>query len=163
MEVAGTVRALIQQECAVCGELADVLQAERDALTSFSADAVTECARRKGALHAELVGLVQRRKEAVRELGRELGVAADDGRVSRLLPHMPAASASELRGAVAGLRGTLIRTRHLQRVNGALIDASLRRVGELVSVYRRFLPGTHYDGRATVTPGPTPDAVNQRV
>lgn len=162
MEAAGTVRDLIERECVVCGELADVLHAERDALTSFSVNAVSDCVRRKGVLHAQLVSLVQRRRDAVRELGRELGVEADDGRVTPLLPHMPAGLASELRGAVAGLRGTLMRTRHLQRVNGALIDASLRAVGELVGVYRRFLPGTRYDGRATVTPGLTPDALDQR-
>jgi flagellar biosynthesis/type III secretory pathway chaperone len=162
MEAVGTVRTILEEEEALCADLAHVLRGERDALTSFSPDGVTACARQKDNLHAKLSGLVARRREVVRALGRELGVTAEDGRLGPLLPHLPTETAAGLREAVARLRENLLQARRLQRVNGALIDATLRMVGDLVRVYREFLPGTRYDDRAMVRPGPTRDAVDQR-
>jgi flagellar biosynthesis/type III secretory pathway chaperone len=166
MEAAVVVKDLIERERAVCAELARVLHVERDALTRFSAAAMTECVRRKEALQAELTVLARARRRAVRDLAATVEAAEavpDDGRVTALLAHLPADVATELRTAVAGLRQGLLETRRLQRVNGALADASLRMVGDLLGAYRRLLPGTRYDRRATVTPGPTPDALDQRV
>ena len=163
MEAAAVVKNLIERERAVCAELAHVLHAERNALTSFSADGVTECIRRKDGLHAQLSALARERRRAVQDLGRALGLGSGDGRVTSLLPGLPAVTAVEIRHAVAGLRQILLETRRLQRVNGVLADASLRMVGELLRAYRQLLPGTRYDGRATVTPGPTPDALDQHV
>ena len=127
-----------------------------------SADGVTECVRRKDGLHARLSALARERRRAVDDLARTLGLRGD-GRVASLLPGLPSAMAAELRRAVAGLRQILLETRRLQRVNGVLADASLRMVGELLRAYRQLLPGTRYDGRAMVTPGPSPDALDQRV
>ncbi len=163
MEAAVVVKDLIERERAVCAELAQVLHAERDALTRFSADGVTACVRRKDGLHTQLVALARERRRAVEDLGRALGLHNGDGRVASLLPGLPSATAVEIRRAVAGLRQMLLETRRLQRVNGVLADASLRMVGELLRAYRQLLPGTRYDGRALVTPGPTPDALDQRV
>ena len=163
MEAAAAVKNLIERERTVCTELAEVLHAERDALTRFSADDVTECVRRKDGLHAQLSALASERRRAVEHLGRALGVGGGDGRVTSLLPGLPPVTAAELRHAVAGLRRILLETRRLQRVNGVLADASLRMVGELLRAYRQLLPGTRYDGRAMVTPGPAPDALDQRV
>jgi flagellar biosynthesis/type III secretory pathway chaperone len=163
MEAAVVVKELIERERAVCAELAEVLHAERDALTRFSADGVTACVRRKDGLQAQLSALARERRRAVEALGRTLGLDGGHGRVASLLPGLPAAMAGELRRAVAGLRQILLEARRLQRVNGVLADASLRMVGELLRAYRQLLPGTRYDGRAMVTPGPTPDALDQRV
>jgi len=163
MEAAGTVGWLIERERVVCADLEAVLHAEREALETFSSDAVSRCVRRKAALQGELVRLVERRREAVRTLAGELGVAADDGRIVPLLEQLPNRVAAELREAIGGLRQTLLRTRRLQRVNGVLIDESLKLVGELVRVYRQLLPGTRYDGRAVVKPGLTPMGVDERV
>jgi flagellar biosynthesis/type III secretory pathway chaperone len=163
MEAAVVVKDLIEQERVVCAELAQVLHAERDALTRFSADGVTECVRRKDGLHARLSALARERRRAVDDLARVLGLRGGDGRVASLLPGLPSAMAAEIRHAVAGLRQVLLETRRLQRVNGVLADASLRMVGELLRAYRQLLPGTRYDGRAMVTPGPSPDALDQRV
>ena len=162
MEAARMVVELIDHERGVCADLEAVLHAERQALTAFSADAVAGCVRRKDALQSELALLVKERRRAVRALAGELGVEADDGRVVRLLPLLPEPIARRLREAVARLRQSLVRTRRLQRVNGALIDASLRLVGDLVQVYRQFLPGTQYDGRAVIRPGPARETVDQR-
>jgi flagellar biosynthesis/type III secretory pathway chaperone len=153
---------LIDHERGVCADLEAVLQAEREALTAFSAGAVAGCVRRKDALQSELALLVQERRRAVRALAGELGVEADDGRVVPLLPHLPEPVARRLREAVTRLRQSLVRTRRLQRVNGALIDASLRLVGDLVQVYRQLLPGTQYDGRAVIRPGPARETLDQR-
>lgn len=163
MEAAAAVKDLIERERAVCAELAQVLRAERDALTQFSADGVTECVRRKDELQAQLSALARERRRAVEDLSRALGVGNADGRVTSLLPDLPSASAAEIRRSVAGLRQMLLETRRLQRVNGVLADASLHMVGDLLRAYRQLLPGTRYDGRAMVTPGPTPDALDQRV
>jgi flagellar biosynthesis/type III secretory pathway chaperone len=163
MEMAGTVRALLEREREVCVALAGVLEAERSALTSFSAAAVQRCIREKDTLHGELVALVHRRRAAVRALAGELGVAAGDGRVLPLLGHLPTAVADGLRGALGALREHLLRLRRLQRVNGALIDASAKIVGDLFRVYRQMLPGARYDRQAIVAPGPAPDAIDQRV
>jgi flagellar biosynthesis/type III secretory pathway chaperone len=162
MGAAGVVRKLIERERGVCADLEAVLQAEREALTDFSSDGVAQCVRRKNSLQRELTSLIERRREAVRALGREIGIAAEDGRVVPLLGHLPAPTAAGLQSEIAALRETLVRTRRLQRINGALIDASLELVGELVEVYRQFLPGVHYDARATVRPGAAPDAIDQR-
>jgi len=163
MEAARVVVDLIDQERGVCADLESVLQAEREALTTFSADAVAGCVRRKDVLQGELALLVQGRRHAVSALAKELGVDAADGRVVPLLPYIPEPMARRLREAVARLRQSLVRTRRLQRVNGALINASLRLVGDLVQVYRQFVPGTQYDDRAAIRPGPTPDMLDQRV
>jgi flagellar biosynthesis/type III secretory pathway chaperone len=162
MEAAVVVKDLIERERVVCAELAQVLHAERDALTRFSADDVTECVRRKDGLHARLSALARERRRAVDDLAHVLGLRGD-GRVASLLPGLSSAMAAEIRHAVAGLRQILLETRRLQRVNGVLADASLRMVGELLRAYRQLLPGTRYDGRAMVTPGPGPDALDQRV
>ncbi len=162
MGTAETVRALLEREREVCTALASVLQAEREALTSFSAAALTRCVRDKDTLHGELVALVHRRRATVRQLACELGLDRDDGRVLPLLAHLPPGVVTTLREAIAALRESLLTTRRLQRVNGTLIDASLTRVGDLLRLCRRALPGTRYDSRATVTPGPAPDAIDQR-
>ena len=81
----------------------------------------------------------------MRALGCEIDVDADDGRLAPLLSHLPPTVAPELRAALKGLREVLVRTRRVQRVNGALIDASLKLVGDLVQVHRHFLPGTSYE------------------
>jgi hypothetical protein len=139
-----------------------VLHAAREALESFSPGDVAQCVRRKGALQGELSQLVERRRNAVRILATTLGIEPSGGGVVPLLPHVPAPQASRLRDALGALRTTLLRIRRLQRVNGALIDASLRLIGEVVHAYRQLLPGTRYDERAAINPGPTPDAVDQR-
>ena len=162
MEQAETIRSLIEREREVCTALAGVLQAERDALTSFAPETLMHCVRNKDLLHGELLALVQRRRSTVRELARDLGVEADDGRVHGLLVHLPQAARMRLREALIGLRESLLTARRLQRVNGALIDASLKRVGDILRVCRTSLPGTRYDRRAALTPGPAPDAVDQR-
>ncbi len=162
MGAAGTVGRLIERERAVCTDLETVLLAERQALEEFSSEAVSQCVRKKLALQGELERLVECRRQAVRTLAGELGVNADDGRIVPLLPQLPPPVAAQLREAMSALRKRLIRTRRLQRVNGAVIDESLRLVGEVIQAYSRFLPGTRYDGRAVVKPGVTPDSVDQR-
>jgi flagellar biosynthesis/type III secretory pathway chaperone len=163
METVETVRALLEREREVCTALAGVLEAEREALTSFSVAALARCVRDKDALHGEFVALVHRRRATVRLLAGELGLERDDGRVLPLLPHLPETVAARLRDTMSALRTSLLATRRLQRVNGALIDASLARVGDLLRVCRQALPGARYDRQATVTPGPAPDAIDQRV
>jgi len=162
MGAAGTVGRLIEQERAVCADLEAVLLAEREALESFSSEAVSRCVREKSVLQGELARLVESRRQAVRMLAGELGMNTDDGRIVPLLQRLPQPVATELREAVGALRKGLIRTRRIQRVNGALIDESLRLVGEVIQAYSQFLPGTRYDRRAMVKPGPTPDGIDQR-
>ena len=162
MGAAGTVGRLIEQERAVCADLEAVLLAEREALESFSSEAVSRCVREKSILQGELARLVESRRQAVRMLAGELGMNTDDGRIVPLLQRLPQPVATELREAVGALRKGLIRTRRIQRVNGALIDESLRLVGEVIQAYSQFLPGTRYDRRAMVKPGPTPDGIDQR-
>jgi len=87
MEAAVVVKDLIERERAVCAELAQVLHAERDALTRFSADGVTACVRRKDGLHTQLVALARERRRAVEDLGR--ASACTTGTVA-WLPSFPA-------------------------------------------------------------------------
>lgn len=162
MGAAGTVGRLIDEERAVCANLEAVLVAEREALESFSSEAVSQCVGQKLALQEELQRLVERRRQAVRTLAGELGMESEDGRVVPLLPRLPARVAAQLRDGLGALRQRLIRTRRLQRVNGAIIDESLRLVGDVIQAYSQFLPGTRYDGRAVVKPGLPHDGIDQR-
>lgn len=162
MGSAGTVGRLIDEEREVCADLEAVLLAEREALESFSSEAVARCVREKFALQGKLARLVECRRQAVRMLAGELGIDTDDGRIVPLLQRLPLPVATRLREAVGALRKGLIRTRRIQRVNGALVDESLRLVGEVIQAYSQFLPGTRYDRRAMVKAGPAPDGIDQR-
>jgi len=156
------VAELLDRELALANELEAVLRQERDAVTSFASADLERCVRYKGTIHKQLVALVEQRRQAVSRLGEEVGVDAHEGRLSALFGSLRPEMAGSLRERLALVREALMRTRRMQRVNGAIIDASLRFVGAVVDACRQLHPATRYDERAAVRLGQDPGTVSRQ-
>ena len=136
-DVRETLRGVIANERACCGRLLPILEAERAAAAAYDQAGLLACLKEREAIQAEW----QRSADARRRLLRAGGaVLAEAIRGDAALADLVAAARSEAAAV-----------RRAQRVNEAIVRKLLAHVNDLVSVIRRELPDSRYDGRATLT------------
>ena len=136
-DVRATLRAVLEHERACCARLLPILEAERAAAAAYDQPGLLACLKEREAVQAEW----QRSAEARRRVLRTGGAA-----VGRMLKTDP-----ELATLVAAVRGEAGVVRRAQRVNEAIVRKLLAHLNDLLTVIRRELPGSRYDGRATLT------------
>ena len=135
------LRALLEVERERCGRLASVLDAERSAAASYDHTALLACLKEREGVQAEW----QRASTTRRKLLRRDGLTLDQA----------VARDSELTELVRALRAEAELVRRAQHINEGLVRAALAQVTDLLTVIKRELPETQYDGRASLTtPGP---------
>lgn len=137
MDAGAAVAALLEEECACCAELGELLRAERAAVVTHDLGRLLDVLKRRECLQARWERAAAERARLVREAGAPLHeLAARDPEVERL--------SRRLREAGRALHRE-------QRRNAALLEGALATVSGLVAALRRAEPGSRYDGRASVT------------
>jgi flagellar biosynthesis/type III secretory pathway chaperone len=136
-----SLRALLELERECCARLLPILDAERAAAAGYDHLALLACLREREALQAEWGRVSRLRRERVREMKVPFAtlVAAD----------------AALAAVVDDVRRDAERVRRAQRINEAVVRAALAQVTDTLTVIRRELPDSRYDGRAVLrTPLP---------
>lgn len=136
-----SLRALLDRERECCARLLPILDAERAAAAGYDHLALLACLREREALQAEWERVARLRRECVRDAGVPFAtLVADD----------PALAA-----VVDEVRRDATRVRRAQRINEGVVRAALAHVTDTLTVIRRELPESRYDGRAVLrTPLP---------
>ncbi|MBI3768958.1 MAG: flagellar export chaperone FlgN [Deltaproteobacteria bacterium] len=136
-----SLRALLELERECCARLLPILDAERAAAAGYDHLALLACLREREALQAEWERVSRLRRERLRE--------------SKVLFATLVADDAALAAVVADVRRDAERVRRAQRINEAVVRAALAQVTDTLTVIRRELPDSRYDGRAVLrTPLP---------
>ncbi len=131
-----SVRALLELERECCARLLPILDAERAAAAGYDHLALLSCLREREALQAEWERVSRLRRERLRATSVPFAtLVADD----------PALAA-----VVADVRRDAGRVRRAQRINESVVRAALAHVTDTLTVIRRELPDSRYDGRAVL-------------
>ena len=132
-----TLRALLETERDRCARLAPILDAERAAAAGYDHAALLACLKEREGVQADWQRAATERRQLLRREGLTLNeaVAGDPG----------------LAELVRVLRAEAEAVRRAQRINEGLIRAALAQVTDLLTVIKRELPETQYDGRASLT------------
>jgi flagellar biosynthesis/type III secretory pathway chaperone len=140
---APNLRVLLERERDCCTRLLPILDAERAAAAAYDHVALLACLREREALQAEWERIARRRREQLRDAGTPFAtlIGADP----------------ELAALAADLRRDAERVRSAQRINEGIVRAALAHVTATLTVLRRELPDSRYDGRATLR-APVPAA-----
>lgn len=131
------LRGLLDAEREHCARLAPILEAERTAAATYDHTALLACLKEREGVQAAW----QRAASARRQLLRADGLTLDDA----------VAGDPRLSDLVQGLRADADAVRRAQRINEGLVRAALAQVTDLLTVIKRELPETRYDGRASLT------------
>jgi transposase len=161
MEQVESLCAVLGDETRVCGALAAVLRNEQRAVVGLRPEVILACLEERQGLQDELVRLVTRRRELVRDVALAYGTG-DVESATALLPHLPAEPQSRVRTSVRALRRALLEARGLERQNEQLIGGSLESIGELLRALRALVPGARYDAGAQVASPPPTEQVDRR-
>ena len=137
-----SLRGLLETERACCARLLPILDAERAAAAAYDHTALLACLKEREAIQAEWQRAAAMRRQYLRQ-GDSLAV---------LMAQEP-----DLAAVVDAVRRQAAVVLRAQRVNEGLIRAVLAHVTDLLTVIRRELPESRYDGRATLTT-PLPSA-----
>lgn len=131
------LRRLLEIERDCCTRLAPILEAERAAAAAYDHAGLLACLKEREAVQATWQRAATARRQHLREAGKPLAVlvAAEPGLADL---------AREVRSSASAVR-------RAQRVNEGLIRAALTQVTDLLTVIRRELPDSRYDGRASLT------------
>jgi len=135
------LRTLLEVERERCARLALILDAERSAAASYDHTALLACLKEREGVQAEWYRASTTRRKLLRRDGLTLDAAvAGDAGLSDL---------------VRALRAEAEVVRRAQRINEGLVRSALAQVTDLLTVIKRELPETQYDGRASLrTPSP---------
>ena len=136
-DVRATLRAVLASERACCARLLPILEAERAAAATYDQAGLLACLKEREAIQAEW----QRSADARRRLVRGGGIVLGD-LVKR---------DAELAALVTAVRAETLVVRRAQRLNEAIVRKLLAHLNDLLTVIRRELPDSRYDGRATLT------------
>ena len=136
-DVRESLRAALASERACCARLLPILEAERSAAAAYDQAGLLACLKEREAIQAEW----QRSADTRRRVLRAGGAA-----VAALLRDDPA-----LGDLVAAVRAEAVVVRRAQRVNEGIVRTLLAHVNDLLTVMRRELPDSRYDGRAALT------------
>jgi flagellar biosynthesis/type III secretory pathway chaperone len=135
------VRALLELERECCARLLPILDAERAAAASYDHLALLACLREREALQAEWERISRLRRECLRATAVPFAT---------LVANDPALAA-----VVDEAQRDTARVRRAQRINESVVRAALAHVTDTLTVIRRELPDSRYDGRAVLrTPLP---------
>lgn len=137
------LRALLELERDCCRRLVPILDAERAAAAAYDHVALLACLREREALQAEWERAVRKRRAHVEAAAVPF-------------PELVARDA-DLAALVADVRCDAERVRAAQRINEGVVRAALAHVTDTLTVLRRELPDSRYDGRATLR-APLPSA-----
>jgi FlgN protein len=131
------LRRWLEIERESCERLAPILEAERAAAAAYDHAGLLACLKEREAVQAVWRRAAEARREHVRAAGRPLAaLVAADPTLAEVMRHVRARAAT---------------VRRAQRVNEGLIRAALAQVTDLLTVIRRELPDSRYDGRAALT------------
>ena len=130
------LRALLELERECCARLLPILDAERAAAAAYDHLALRACLREREALQAEWERVSRQRRERLR---------AAPVAFATLLADDPALAA-----VVDEVRRDVVRVRNAQRINEGIVRAALAHVTNTLTVIRRELPDSRYDGRAVL-------------
>jgi hypothetical protein len=137
-----SLRGVLETERACCARLLPILDAERAAAAAYDHAALLACLKEREAIQAEWQRAAATRRRRLRRAGEAAALVAGDPDLAVILE---------------GARQQAAVVRRAQRVNEGLIRAVLAQVTGLLTVIRRELPESRYDGRATLmTPLPSP-------
>lgn len=137
-----SLRGVLETERTCCARLLLILDAERAAAAAYDHAALLACLKEREAIQAEWQRAAAIRRRLLRRAGEMAALIAED---------------PDLAVVVEGARREAAVVRRAQRVNEGLIRAVLAQVTDLLTVIRRELPESRYDGRATLmTPLPSP-------
>jgi hypothetical protein len=136
-DVRASLRAVLSSERACCARLLSILEAERSAAAAYDQAGLLACLKERETIQADW----QRSADARRRALRAGGAA-----VTELVK-----GDMELAALVASARADAMAVRREQRVNEAVVRRLLVHVNDLLTVIRRELPGSRYDGRAALT------------
>ena len=140
-ELQTTLRALLETERERCARLAPILDAERAAAAGYDHAALLACLKEREGVQAEWQRAATERRQLLRREGLTLNDAV--------------ARDPELGALARALQAEADAVRRAQRINEGLIRAALAQVTDLLTVIKRELPETQYDGQASLTT-PTP-------
>ena len=129
------LRVLLETERDCCARLLPILDAER-AAAAYDHAALLACLKEREAIQAEWQRAAAMRRQCLR----------DTGATAALMAQQP-----DLAAVVEAVRQQAVAVRRAQRVNEGLIRAVLAHVTDLLTVIRRELPESRYDGRAALT------------
>ncbi|MEN6626583.1 MAG: flagellar protein FlgN [Candidatus Sumerlaeia bacterium] len=122
--------ALLGQEQAIYEEMAEVLRAEGEALTSMAAHKLAELVSRKETLVLRVKALDESRRLLARRLGAALGLTGADLTVSRLAARAEGGMGWRLIAAGESLRAVIDECRKLNEKNGIAARRGLDLIGD---------------------------------
>lgn len=132
---ATSLRGVLETERDCCTRLLAVLDAERAAAAAYDHAALLACLKERESIQAEWQRAAAMRRQRLRHNGKGTVLAGLD---------------PELAALADAVRKQAVVVRRAQRVNEGLIRAVLTHVSDLLTVIRRELPESRYDGRATL-------------
>lgn len=136
------MRTLLELERDCCARLLPILDAERAAAAGYDHVALLACLHEREALQAEWERVVRKRRAHLEAATRPFASLT--------------ASDPALAALAADVRRDAARVRAAQRINEGIVRAALAHVTDTLTVLRRELPDSRYDGRATLrAPVPT--------
>lgn len=130
------LRELLELERQCCARLLPILDAERAAAAGYDHVALLACLHEREALQAEWERVTRQRRARIRDVGVPLAT---------LLARDPA-----LAVVVEDVRRDAERVRRAQRINESVVRAALAHVTDTLTVIRRELPDSRYDGNAVL-------------
>ncbi len=131
------LRGLLERERECCARLAPILDAERTAAATYDHAALLACLQERETVQAEWQRVAAERRRLLQSL---------EGTLNEVATGDP-----ELTALVRALQADADGVRSAQRINEGLIRTALAQVTDLLSVIKRELPETQYDGRASLT------------
>jgi len=128
---------LLVEETQIYGELASLLEAERDALTRLRASLIEEIAAKKDTLGLRIKALGESRLILARRMGQGFGIASDELTITELLKFVPRDMRRELEHARTKLRSQAMACKKANEYNSMAaaqgVDLMRSAIGFLVA------------------------------
>lgn len=155
--------AVLDREGSLIKELIDVLQRDQKRIIQQDVDALEESNRSKEALVLRFQVLEDSRAVLTQQLGAQLGLAADDVRVSKICPLL-GPQGQALQDAAAKLRALIESLQELLAIGRGFLEQSILGIRGLLGLIQSLRTGEPqtYDAAGRFQPLAEPEAMTIR-